>query len=267
MVTTLSDDDLAAFRCWMYERLGLRGEDYRPTFLARRLWPRLRTAGFIDVPSYLSYLRKNPAESESLASKFFVPTSEFFRNPEVFQALSKILSDRAHRLGWSPLKVVSAPCSTGEEPASLAILMEEAALPGRILAFDRSRKALAALKLGLFARRALEKVDLRLQERYFRRDGEKSRVVQRVAARICPICCDLGDGLPVRSAHVVVMRNLFIYLTEASQVRLLDSAAQALVPGGLLVLGRVEAPSPLRAAAWEPVDRAARIYEWTGGNA
>lgn len=264
---TLSDQDLAALRRWMHEELGLRGEDYRPTFLARRIGPRLNAAGFTDVGSYLAFLRRNPAEARSLASKFFVPTSEFFRNAEVFQSLQKLLPERARNLGWTSLKVVSAACSTGEEPVSLAILLEEMALEGRILALDRSPAALQALRRGLFARRALEKVDLKLKERYFKEDGEKARVVQWVAARICPVCCDLGEGLPVRGAHVVVMRNLFIYLTEASQVRLLDSSARALVPGGLLVLGRVEAPSPLRAAAWKPVDRAARIYEWTGRDA
>jgi len=262
---TLSDQDLEDLRAWMRRGPGLRGEDYRPTFLARRLWPRLRASGCKDVPSYLALLRQDPAEAQSLASKFFVPTSEFFRNPEVFKSLSMLLAERVRRPGWTPLKIVSAPCSTGEEPVSLAILLEEAALQGRILAFDRSRNALAALQSGLFARRALEKVDLKLQARYFKREGERFSVVQRVAARICPICCDLGDGFPVRKAHVVMMRNLFIYLTEAAQLRLLDGAAQALVPGGLLVLGRVEALSPLRAAAWHPVDRAARIYERTGG--
>ncbi len=261
---TLSDQDLAALRKWMHEELGLHGDDYRPTFLARRIGPRLSAAGCTDVGTYLAFLRKNPAEAKAFASKFFVPTSEFFRNAEVFQSLRRLLPERAHLLGWPALKMVSAACSTGEEPVSLAILLEEVALDGRVLALDRSLAALHALRQGLFTRRALEKVDLKLKERYFREDGEKARVVQRVAARICPICCDLGEGLPVRGAHVVVMRNLFIYLTEASQVRLLDGSARALVPGGLLVLGRVEAPSPLRAAAWKPVDRAARIYERTG---
>jgi chemotaxis methyl-accepting protein methylase len=263
-VLKLEGEDLAAVRAWMGQTLGLRGEDYRPAFLARRLWSRIKASGGGDVKAYLADLGTDSAEAGLLASKFLVPTTEFFRNPEVFQALGDAIEVRAKRPGWSPLRVVSAPCSTGEEAASLAILLAERGLRGRILAMDRSLRALRVLRAGAYDQRTVEKVDLRRRARYFKQGGEKSTVGPELASRILPLCCDLGKGVPARGVHVMMMRNLFIYLTEVAQARFLENAGRVLVPGGLLVMGRVEVlPRGLR--GWSLVERDARIYEWNGG--
>lgn len=261
----LRDEDLLALRAWMAQALGMNGESYRPAFLARRLWSRMRATGTSDVPTYLALARRDAAESLTLASKFLVPTTEFFRNPEVFQALGRVLAAKVSRSDWSSLRVLCAPCSTGEEAVSLAILMSELGLRGHIVAMDRSRKALSALRSGLWPRRSMEKMDLRRRARYFRDEGETSRITEDIAARIQPVCCDLSGGIPAGGVHVVMMRNLFIYLTESAQGRLLDEAARAVVPGGLLVLGRVEILPRAALGPWALVERDARIYERTGG--
>ena len=261
----LKDEDLLALRAWMAQALGMEGEIYRPAFLARRLWSRMRATGTPDVPSYLALVRGEPAEALTLASKFLVPTTEFFRNPEVFHALGRELVARTSRPGWATLRAVCAPCSTGEEAVSLAILMSELGLRGHIVALDRSRGSLSALRTGFWPRRSTEKVDLRRRARYFRGEGETSRITEDIAARIQPVCCDLGGGIPADGVHLVMMRNFFIYLTESAQGRLLHEAARALVPGGLLVLGRVEILPRAALGPWALVERDARIYERTGG--
>ncbi len=261
----LENEDLFALRAWMAQALGMNGENYRPAFLARRLWSRMRATGTPDVPTYLALARRDAAEALTLASKFLVPTTEFFRNPEVFQALGRELVARTSRPGWATLRAVCAPCSTGEEAVSLAILLNELGLRGRIVALDRSRGALRALRSGLWPRRSMEKVDLRRRARYFREEGETSRITEDIAARIQPVCCDLNGGIPAGGVHVVMMRNFFIYLTESAQGRLLEEAARAVVPGGLLVLGRVEILPRAALGPWTLVERDARIYERTGG--
>ena len=260
---TLAAEDLRVLRSWMSTTLGLKGEDYRPSFLSRRVSSRLKATGCDDVASYLDLLQRSPLEARILSEKLLVPTTEFFRNPEVFEALAPHLAQRCR--GRRRLHLVSAPCSTGEEAVSFAVMMEELRLPGTVWALDRSRRALGALKAGSFPARAVDKVDTKLQRRYFRRVGETASVAQRVLDRIIPVCCDLGDGLPIRVAQVVAVRNLFIYLTEEAQARILDGVGRALEPGGLLVLGRAETLPPSRAASWVPLDRAARIYAWHGG--
>lgn len=260
---TFEPAELALLHGWMQRALGLRGKDYRPSFLSRRVGTRMKASGCRDLGAYVLLLAEDGAEAGILAQKLMVPTTELFRNAEVFEALGPLLVERArHRSG---VDVVSAPCSTGEEAVSLAILLEELRLPGRVLALDRSRRALGALARGAFPAKALEKVDTRLQRRYFKKAGELVTVAERVMARIVPVCCDLGDGLPVRAVQVVAMRNFFIYLTDTAQGRILTDVERVVEPGGLLILGRAETLSPHHSAAWAPLDRASRIYERRGG--
>ncbi len=255
----LQPEEVAALREWL-SRQGLRGADYREEFLGRRLLPRMEGAGFDSVRDYLASLRGRPAEQDALLSRFLVHTTEFFRNPEVWEALRAVLP----RAGPGGLSVLSAPCSTGEEAFSAAVLLERDRLPGRVVAADLSGTALKRLREGRYPARALEKVDRELAARYFKLDGGWAMPVPRVRARVLPVRWDLGRGLPGKGFHVALLRNLFIYLTAAAQARLVAQAGEALVAGGLLVLGRVER-LPQRGEAWDVVDGDARIYRWKGG--
>ena len=266
-VSPLSEQDLDALRSWIGQATGVRGEDYRSTFLERRLTPRLRATGCPDAASYLAYLEEHRGEARTLAQKLLVPTTEIFRNPEVFAVLRSALRERAGLPGWAPLRAMSAPCSTGEEAVSLAILFCEMGLDGRILAGDRSRRALHGLRRGRFAAKSLAKLDNRLRERYFREEVAEARVVPAVADRILPLCCDLTRGFPGRGLHVFLLRNLFIYLTEEAQERLLRQAVQALVPGGLLVLGRAESIGRKRPEGLAAVDAGCKVYAKAWGGA
>jgi len=263
-MSALAPEHLAKLKAWLSGEWGLKGEDYRDAFLDRRVAPRLAARACPDPGSYLRLLENDPAEAKVLLAKLLVPTTEFMRNPEVFAALARALQERMGRRGWSPLRLLSAPCSTGEEAVSLAILLEEKGMEGRIVAADRSAPALARLASGIFGLRALEKLDSGLKERYFTVEGDRAMVAPGLRRRIFPVRLDMGWGLGGRRFHAVIMRNLFIYLTEAAQGRLLEEAGRALEPGGLLVLGRVETVGRRWRGSWRPVDADCRIYEWTG---
>jgi chemotaxis methyl-accepting protein methylase len=257
----LSATDLASLRKFLEKAYGLRGEDYRDSFLARRLEPRLAATGRDTAKDYLEHLRKHPSEAEILLTKLLVPTTEFFRNSEVFDELKRTLRERIRSRSWKAIRILSAPCSTGQEPVSLSILLEELDAPGLILAADRSLGALSALSAGIYPLKSLDDMDKARRERYFTVEESRARVARRVLRRICPLCCDLSRGLPAGPFHVVLLRNLFIYLTSQAQERLMDEAGEALVPGGLLVLGRVETACGSASRCFKAVSRDARIYE------
>jgi chemotaxis protein methyltransferase CheR len=257
-------DEIQGLRRWIRDQAGLRGEDYRATFLERRVLPRLSATGCATLTEYLGHLETHPEEGRMLLSKLLVPTTEWFRNPEVYMAIGRLLIERSSIPEWSSLRLLSAPCSTGEEAVSLAILLDELGLTGRVVAGDLSRRALSRLAVGLFPLRGLDKLDTERKARYFSVEGDKAKVSQAIAGRVNPLCCDLGNGIPGRGFHLVMLRNLFIYLTEEAQVRMLVRAGECLVPGGLLVLGRVETIGRRHRGPWRTLDRDARIYEWAG---
>ncbi|MEW5764431.1 MAG: CheR family methyltransferase [Acidobacteriota bacterium] len=263
-MSPLPDEDLRRLRAWITRSWGLAAGEYRASFLERRLAPRLRATGISSLQAYLAHADAHPAEARAFLGKLLVPTTEFFRNPEVFDRLQSLLAVRAGRPGWETLRLLSAPSSTGEETYSLAALMEERGIRGRILAADRSRASLRTLSRGEYPLRTLRTLNRERFSRYFRAEEDAVSVAPALRRRVVAVCADLTQGLPGRGFHAVVMRNLFIYLTEEAQARLLREVHGALVPGGLLVLGRVEAPARACSGMFAVLDREARIYERAG---
>jgi len=257
----LTRDEVRAVQRWMGLAGIRRPSDYRPSFLSRRILPRMLRSGFEDVGDFLKAMNRSEKSRAALLDRFFIPTTEFQRNPEVFDALVTAVAERAARFGWPRLRILSAGCSTGEEPYGLAACLAPLGRPWTIYALDRSRRALGRCRAGWFPEKVLGKVDKRLKDRYFsyRRGGWQ--VSEELRSRIVPFCWDLGCGFPSGCFHVILLRNVLIYLTEPAQRRLLTEAAEALAERGLLVLGKPESPGDAVGVGLSVVDRPSRIYE------
>ncbi len=248
------------FKEWLWRETGLHGAGYRDAFLSRRIQPRLEAHGFHNVADYLKALKGWASEKEMLLSRILVPTTEFMRNLEVWASLGRFLREAPFK---EPLRLASAPCSTGEEAFSAAILLDQIGRKGFVVAADRSPKALARLAEGRYPEKALEKLDKSVVSRYFKVENGWAGPVSRVRRRVLPLLWDLGQGMPGRGFHALLVRNIFIYLTEEAQERMVMAAEKALVPGGLMVLGRVER-IPQGRRGWERADGECRIYRWKG---
>lgn len=254
-------EELELLKNWIAENTGLRASEYRDTFLTRRLLPRFSATGVSDITEYLRILEEDSPERRTFISKLFVPTTEFFRNPEAFELLGKVIDESFSRR--KPLKVMSAPCSTGEEAVSLFILLNELEFDCRIIAVDRSAKALGKMMRASWSKKRVEKVDKELRERYFRVVGNRAELRVHPVGRISPVCADLTRSFPGRGLDLILMRNFLIYLTISAQARLIERAAEALNPGGLLMLGAAET-LPRGEYNLQPVISRARIYR-SGG--
>ncbi len=265
-MSRLGEGDLRRLREYLAAAFGLRAEAYRDSFLERRVQPRIEAAGFPSLGAYLDHLRDHPAERRILLQKVLVPTTEFFRNPEVFHRLKPLLAERRETFRWKSLRLLSAPCSTGEEAYSLALLLEVSSWPGVVLAADRSLPALRTLRAGRYAARLLKPLDREGLSRYFTVEEGQGLAAPVLRRRVLPVCADLSLGVPGRGFHVALVRNLFIYLTEEAQERLLCEVHRALLPGGLLVLGRVEGLPRGASALFGTVDRERKIFERKAGS-
>ncbi|MEJ2367081.1 MAG: CheR family methyltransferase [Acidobacteriota bacterium] len=263
-MSDVAASDIGLLRRWLKRNLGLRAEDYRSEFLGRRLRPYLQVQGWPDAAACLSHLDTHPREREGFLRRFFVGTTECFRNGEVFESFQNHFSQRIARFRWNRPVILSAACATGEEALSLAVLLEEAGLPGLVLAADRYKPALAGLREGSVPAKALQRVDRADWKGYFKIAGSRAAPGPSVFSRVHPLCCDLGWGIPCKAVHSVFLRNVFVYLTEEAQERIIKTMSEILVVGGLLVLGRVERIRGSR-PEWEVVDRDCRIYGKIGG--
>ncbi|GAB6064706.1 CheR family methyltransferase [Deferrisoma palaeochoriense] len=242
----------------LYRRCGLVFEGGQAHLFRKRVERRALEAGYPDVDAYLGRLAAGaePAEWEALIDLLTVNETFFFREPEHFEVLLEEFWPRWRAEG--PVRVWSAACSTGCEPFTLAILLAERgwARGVEILASDVSRRVLAEAREGLYSEFALRNTPPYYRERYFRREGERFRLAPEIQALVEFRQINLAGPdpwAPPGRFHAVFCRNALIYFDHEAKRRVVRRLVSALVPEGVLIVGRSEtllnvpgAPTPVR---------------------
>ncbi|MGD1147313.1 MAG: CheR family methyltransferase [Thermoanaerobaculaceae bacterium] len=220
-------------------------------FLAETARQRAASLRIAGVPEYVQALEEGgiPGEWSALLPHITVKESFLFRHPQHFAALSRWVLPQlaAARREQRTLRVWSAGCARGEEPATLAIVLagcpEVAGWECRVLATDVDEQALAAAREGLFGDRAVAQVPAELRSRFFARRGDLFELSPEIARRIEYRTLNLvQELLPVDAASfdLIFLRNVLIYFRPESQRRVAGAVARALAPDGVLFLGPAE---------------------------
>lgn len=202
-----------------------------------------------DEATYAAYLSNSAAEIQELVEHAVVPETRFFRDTAVFEHLRIWLAQLAVTSD-EPIRVLSAPCSTGQEAYSAAALMLEAGVPPErftIDAIDISLHALGVAEKGVYPAGAFRHLSKELQRACGVLQGDQLRVLPVLRERIRFMQCNLAtanalqhlEGAP-HAYHLVMCRNLFIYLHKQARATLAASLMEALAPGGRLVLGSAD---------------------------
>ncbi|MDX1342957.1 MAG: CheR family methyltransferase [Reinekea sp.] len=245
----LSDAAFATWQDIIEDRLGLQLPEQRRSFLKTCLSIRMREIGFDDYLGYYRFICEGDAgliEWNLLIDRLTVQETRFFRDPSAYALVKDHLKRRVKESN-RPLSLWSVGCSTGEETYSLAMLTSEvlsrmdegSQLRFGITGTDVSKKALDQAAVGLYTARRLELVDDRLEEKYFRKIGDKYQVVQQVRDRVCFIRLNLLElaRSPIRNLDVIYCQNVLIYFRKWRRKDIVTELANRLAPGGMLVLG------------------------------
>jgi chemotaxis methyl-accepting protein methylase len=223
---------------------GLQLTSYKQPCLRRRLAVRMRARGVHTFAAYAALLDRVPEEYDLLLDALTINVTRFFRNPDTYTLLrERVVPDLTAQVAPA---VWSAGCATGEEPYSLAILFtEQAERAGkrartRIDATDLDPGALERMRHAEYPAPAVADVPPDLLARYFS-PGPPYRIDARVRRLVRLVRHDLTrEAPPEPPYHLVVCRNVVIYFDRATQERLFQRFFDALVPGGYLLLGKVE---------------------------
>ena len=202
-------------------------------FLARRL-PEARVQ---NLEEYLPRLAPHSAELELLLDAITVTHTWFMRDPGQLAIVSELLARRA--VSAPPMRVWVPGCATGEDVYSIAMLAEDAGRRVEVLGTDINSTALTRARLGSYGSwtvRELPDVD-----RYFER-GECStfRISPRLKEHVRFERHNLVDRPPRHDWDVVLCRNVLIYIARERARSVVEGLADALVPGGHLLLGASE---------------------------
>ncbi len=249
---------------------GLTLDAYKDKCLRRRLLVRMRACGVHTYAEYMTVLDRKPDEWDKLKDALTINVTRFYRNSETWDRLRTdllpgLLEARSGRLvAWS------AGCSSGEEPYTLAMLCAEAAAaighPSwsdrvRIDATDIDRGSLERAAAGLYPQAAFLEAPAWITEKYCTPAGASWQVSEAVRRMVTVRRLDLTrEPIPSAAYDLIFCRNVVIYFDRPMQERLFAQFAEALLPGGILVLGKVETLLGVARERLTLVDARERIF-------
>lgn len=242
------------FQKRIYRQFGLNLEGYKEKQLRRRITSLMQSLAIDDFARYFELLVRDEKELLRFLDKVTINVSEFFRNPEIFQALeTKILPGLLKER--SRLKIWSAACSNGSEPYSIAMMLEELT-PGvrhQIEGTDIDKKILEAAKKGYFEDRFLKNVSPSRMKNFFEPEGKGYLLADSIRNRVQFRHHDLLGNSYGRGYDLIVCRNVTIYFTVEAQDILYRKFSEALSPGGFLFIGATENMLHYRELGFEKV--------------
>ena len=172
---------------------------YKSSTLGRRIQRRMQVLQINDITSYLERLRADPAELDLLFGEILVGVTEFFRDPEAFDALAAVMRNVIADKGPdSHVRIWVPGCSTGEEVYSVAIMMREAkdartSPKVAIFGTDIDPKAVASARAGLYHKLPPGLSQARF-ERWFSKEGDEYRPTREIRDLVRVLCAQPGQG-------------------------------------------------------------------------
>jgi chemotaxis protein methyltransferase WspC len=229
------------------ESMGLDVASIGSSAIDRAVRDRITATNSGDDVGYARLLAASATEMQELIESVVVPETWFFRNPEAFRALAVMTTGE-----WLPshpgevLRVLSFPCSTGEEPYSIAMTLRDAGLSSeqfRIDGFDISMRALQRAEKAVYGRNSFRGAELSFRERYFRPERTSYALIDEVRASVTFEQRNVVEEDFARRApeyDVIFCRNVLIYFDQVTQQRVLRNLDVALRPRGVLFVGPAE---------------------------
>jgi chemotaxis protein methyltransferase CheR len=260
----LSDSDFRRLADFIESELGIRMPDSKRIMLESRLHKRLRRFGLDSYKAYVDFVFSPEGRESELINMIDAVTTnktDFFREADHFDYLvGTIVPAAAARDGAGisrPFELWSAGCSTGEEPYTIAMVLEErkAVEPRftyRIFASDLSSQVLDKAKEAVYEESKADVVPLSFKKKYMLKSKDRERNLVRMKPEIrAKVSFDrinfMDDSYPApRNFDVVFCRNVIIYFERAIQEAILRKLCDHVRPGGWLILGHSETLTGMR---------------------
>ena len=230
------------------DRLGLDPGSLGASVFPRAIELRMRARGVTAPEAYQGVLATDPAEVDALADELVVPETWFFRGGRsLFDRLAEFVATRAARSGSSPVRILSSPCSTGEEVYSLAIALRERLLPPeqyQLDAVDISARHLQRATEGRFTSFAFREAGTDIRPTHFRHQDDRWDILPHFRRLVRFRNGNVTDPafLAGESPYdLILCRNLFIYLTPEGRRRGMATLDRMLALDGWLCLTPGEA--------------------------
>ncbi|WP_319585739.1 chemotaxis protein CheB [uncultured Desulfobulbus sp.] len=242
---------------------------YKPSTINRRIERRMALHQIESMGDYVKYAQQTPVEVESLFRDLLIGVTQFFRDPQAFQALEKRVIPQlfADKPVGGTVRVWSPGCATGEEAYSLAILLAEQQELLRhnckiqVFATDIDSQAIATARAGLYPASIAADLSPERLARFFSVEDDSGtlRIHKTIRDMLIFSEQDVIRDPPFSRLDLISCRNLMIYMGADLQKKLIPLFYYALNPGGFLFLGTSETVGDF-GTLFAAQDRKAKVY-------
>lgn len=241
---------------------------YKMSTIRRRVEHQMKMKRLPTLAKYATFLKSNPEALVELYEDVFVHVTQFFRDPEAYEALKKLVFPaitKGKKRG-DTLRVWTAGCSTGEEAYSLAIALTEYLhtkklhLKLTIFATDISGLSVKYARKGVYSEKSLSKIKSKKILSHFEKINDGFRVKKEIRDLCVFSEHDIMANPPFSKMDIISCRNVLIYLNPDIQKKILDSFHFGLNKTGFLWLGTSETTGTT-SKLFLPVDKKHRIYK------
>ncbi|MFK5952258.1 MAG: protein-glutamate O-methyltransferase CheR [Desulfobacterium sp.] len=262
-----------------------RGMDffgYRTAMIQRRIDQRLPFTNCKDINAYFFYLKETPLELDILIDTLTINVSQFFRDPLIFEYLSArilpALFEQKKKHPHPSLRIWSSGCAMGEEPYSIAMLINEYMniekqttdlnMDVTIFATDIDRKIIKKAKKAVYAFESIKNVKYGLVKKNFLSQEKGFHLLPFLKERVSFSVYDILDQnsyAPPESIFgnfdMVFCRNMLIYFNTQYQDTIFDKLYRSLSLNGYLILGEAEVPPIKHQNHFRKVNECCHIYQ------
>jgi chemotaxis protein methyltransferase WspC len=232
----------------LQKAMGLKVTSIGQSTLDRSINARMKALSINDKAEYLNVVKSSALELKELIEEVVIPETWFFRDKDPFKVLNQYLVTK-----WMPkhkkniLRLLSVPCSTGEEPYSITMSLLNSGWPldkFTVHAVDISRRSLERAKKGLYTEHSFRGKDLKYRSQYFKKQ-QKGYVINKTIRQkvhfhngniLNPLFME-GLGL----FDIIFCRNVLIYFDALARHEAIKTLTQLLSDGGILFVGHAEA--------------------------
>ncbi|MEX5612401.1 protein-glutamate O-methyltransferase CheR, partial [Pseudomonas protegens] len=233
---------------FLKERIGLDVASVGPAIIERAVRQRCNALYARSSDEYWQKLQGSRDEQQALIEAVIVPETWFFRYPESFATLVKLAKARLAQIkGMRALRLLSLPCSTGEEPYSIAMALLDGGLAPhqfKVDGLDVSPLSVERAKAALYGKNSFRGQPIEFRERHFNpEEGERYRLSERVREQVrLQVGNVLDPGLLASEPafDFVFCRNLLIYFDQPTQRQVFEVLKRLTHEEGVLFIGPAE---------------------------
>jgi chemotaxis protein methyltransferase CheR len=246
--------DFNDFHKWVHKELGINLSAYKPEQLNRRINSLMGRIGVKSLEEYTKLIQSDSAQRLKFLDYITINVTEFFRNPELFVELEKLIKEKANNDG-SNLKIWSAACSIGCEPYSLGIILDRLNLlkTCRIIATDIDNTILNRAQKGEYTDAEVKNITPADLNKYFKKNENTFCIDQKIKSAVTFKKHDLIEDNYESDFDLILCRNVVIYFNNEIKNVIYQKFSKSLKKGGLLFVGATESIYNYREFGYEKV--------------